>query len=33
MREPCLGPRIRDNVRAFCRGQSLEGIVDRRAGY
>lgn len=33
MREPCLRPRIRDNVRAFCRGQDLQGIVDRRAGY
>jgi phosphoglycerate dehydrogenase-like enzyme len=33
MREPLLGPRIRENVRAYCRGEALEGIVDPRAGY
>lgn len=33
MREPLLGPRIRENVRAYCRGEALDGIVDPRAGY
>lgn len=33
MREPLLGPRIRENVRAFCRGETLHGVVDPRAGY
>ena len=33
MREPLLGPRIRDNVRAYCRGEALDGVIDPRVGY